>query len=145
VLETFFSTLAVQTDSTQFRWSKALPQTQIGTPQNGELLQRITQIDLVVAKSIGPQVLIVAGERGAVLRENETDAKSSDELGVCKVLNDVANRPFARRLRRRVDVWVQRADECGDGDRRVSKNDDRVLIAQPIEQRAHVTSGLCGC
>ena len=99
----------------------------------------------MIAKSIRPQVLVVTGERRPVLRQNQADAESPYELGIRKVLHDIANRPFAGRFWRCDDLWVQVAKEGCDRGRRTAKNDDRVLIAQQTEQRADVPSSFGGC
>jgi hypothetical protein len=63
-------------------------------------------------KALGPQVLVVAGQRRAILREHEADAVAPHEIGVGQVLDDLADRPLARRLRLRKPGIRQAGDRA---------------------------------
>ncbi len=71
-----FAALGVDTDALQVFWRRALDQFEIVATQHAERLQRIGGIGFGVMQPIGPEVLVVAGDRRSILREGQPHAPS---------------------------------------------------------------------
>jgi hypothetical protein len=67
VLEGLLPSLGVTADSLEIRGTQIFPETQIRPPKHGELLQRLSNVRLRVTESIRPEVLIVPGDRRAIV------------------------------------------------------------------------------
>src|SRR5688572_21118382 len=70
LFQAFFAALDMQADTCEVGRGGALQQSQVGTTQHPEYLERLGWIGVFVMQSIGPEVLIVAGNLRAILRED---------------------------------------------------------------------------
>ena len=87
----FFTTLRVHTHAFEIVRRCARQQPQIPAAQHFELFQRLANARVGVPESLGPQVLIVAGQRRAILREHHSQPPAPYEFRVCEVLQHVAH------------------------------------------------------
>ena len=91
MLQALFSALDMHTDAFQLVWRGAHQQAQVRAAQHPELLERQIRIRLVVAKALGPQILVVSRQRRSVVRQNLADAPARCDLGVGQVLQNLCD------------------------------------------------------
>src|SRR5918994_4958294 len=138
MLEALLATLRVHTHPPQVGRSRALEEPQVPLPQHDENRERLTWIALVIMQAIRPQVLIVAGQRRPIVREDEARPPRPDQLGIGEVVEDLPDRPFARTFRlaqvpRRQSV--ARVPQCP---RRLAQHRDGIAIAEERKDGGYV-------
>jgi hypothetical protein len=94
MLDVFGATLGVNPYALEVFVRRARQQSQICPAKHAEILQRLIGVSFVVTKPLGPQVLVIAGQSGAVMRQHHAKSITPDEFRVGQVLQDVPDRPF---------------------------------------------------
>jgi len=82
MLDALLATLCVNANTLEVFVLRARQQSQIRPAKHAEILQRSIGIGFVVTKPLGPQVLVVAGQLRAVMRQHHPKPITPDELGI---------------------------------------------------------------
>lgn len=115
VLDALRATLRMHADAPEIIAGSAFQQPQVRPPQHLEISQRLPGIDDIVPKSLGPQILVIPGERRPVVRQNHSEPEAPDKLGIGEMLKHVADRPLRRRLGLRQLTRRQSLDGAFEG------------------------------
>ena len=78
---------------------RALEQREIGAAHDREEIQGLSRICIRIVQPGRPRILVVAGERRAILCERQAQPPGPDELGISEVLQHLDHRPLAVCLR----------------------------------------------
>jgi hypothetical protein len=139
VLEALLAPFAVEPNSLQIRWAQTLPKTQVGPTERDELLQGVLNLDIAVPEATGPEILIVARERGPIVREHHAEPEAAYEFRVREVLNDLANRPLAWRFWHGRDVRRHGVEELLKCRGSLAEDRDRLLLTEQLKKRGDVS------
>ena len=140
----FFTTLGVHTHALQIFRRRVGEQPEIRSAEHREAIQGLVDRQFVVVQALGPQVLVVAGQRRAILREHEADAVAPHEIGVGQMLDDLAHRPLARRLRLRKPGVRHACNRAPNRVRRAFQHIDGVARPEQLQNRRRVFPRLLG-
>jgi hypothetical protein len=144
MLQALLSALDMHTDAFQLVWRGAHEQPQVRAAQHPELLERQIRIRLVVAKPLGPQVLVVTRQRRSVVRQNLTDAPARCNLGVGQVLQDLSDRPLAWPFCLAKLRCGKSVDRAREENRCLAKDRERVAVTEQIEYCSNVCGRMLG-
>ena len=144
VFEALLPALAVDADAGEIGRRKTPPDAQVGPADRLELLESVSEVDIRIMQSPRPEILVVAGQRRPVVRQNHAQPETADELGVSKVLDHVANRPLAGRLGPPGDFGRHRLEKPLEHGGGLLQHRDRVLVAEQAEKGRHVRRDLFG-
>ena len=140
-----FAALGMHADTLQILGRGALDQPQVVAPQHAQRLERLAGIRVGVVQPLGPQILVVAGDRRPILREDQPHPPSPHHVGIGQVPQHLRDRPLAGRLRRAQLFGRQRRHGPGRRGRRFAEDVHRLAAAdQPEHGRrvlAPVSSG----
>ena len=120
----------------------ALEKAQVAAPQDAKCIERLDRIGVEIVQAIGPEILVVAGDRRPVLRQDQSHPPGPDDVRVGKMLEHRGDRPFSGPL------WPLHLSrrQAGDGslERRWRRAQDvrRVAIADQAQHRVDVGRGL---
>jgi hypothetical protein len=98
VPDTLLTALRMHPDPLEVPRRSSTQKPEIRVAQDRKLLEHSGSVRIVVTKSLGPRVLIVASQRRPIVGQNHAKAIAPDKLGVREMLHDMPHRPFARRL-----------------------------------------------
>ena len=70
VLDAFLPALGVDADAVQVLRRRALEEPEVPSAKDAKRFQRLGWVGLSVVKVVGPLILVVAGDRRAILRED---------------------------------------------------------------------------
>src|SRR5262245_42160429 len=95
MLDAFGAALGVNPDALEVFIRRARQQSQIRPAKRAEILQRLIGVSFAIAMPLGPQVLVIAGQRGAVMRQGHAEPITPDERRIGQMLQDMPDRPLS--------------------------------------------------
>ena len=98
VTQALFAALGVHAGPAKIFGRRALEELQIRPPEHPERLERLGRIGVGIVQSLRPEILIVAGDRRPVLRQDQSHPPGPDDVGVGEVLEHRRDGPLAGAL-----------------------------------------------
>lgn len=144
VPDAFLAAFTMKTDAVQLRIGERAEPGEMEGAEHGEGIEQGVERLLGVAKACGPGVLVVAGNGGSLVGDDQPHPVAVDNLGVHKVRGDVMDGPFTLSLGRRVRGLVQVGDGGTQGFRCLGQDGKRVAVAEKVEERSDVGAGRLG-
>ncbi len=96
--EAFLTPIAVNANALKCYRIQSVKQLEVQLAQNFELLERPLGVPVLIPEPLGPQILIVPPELGPRLSNYQPNTVSPHQIRICKMLDDLKGRPFARAL-----------------------------------------------
>ena len=96
-----FSPLGVNGNPLQVVVGCTLQQNEIGSSHHSELFQSLFGVSFFIVQSQRPQILVVSHQWWTILCQCHAQAKTPDDLGIRKMLNNVPHGPLSGGLRLR--------------------------------------------
>jgi hypothetical protein len=142
VRDAFVSAFCVNADALEVVRRRTSDQVQIRSPKHTELFERHFDWCLIVMEAFCPPILIVAGERRAVLCKNQAHAVSPHQVGIREVSDHVPNRPLAGRLRLGEFTLREIDDSVSHGVWGATEHVHRIIRSEKLQYGSRVLTGL---
>jgi hypothetical protein len=144
LLDGLFPALGVNGNPLQVVVRCSLQQSEIGSSQQAELFQSLFGVGVFIVEPYRPQILVVSHQLRTILCQCHAQAKAPDELGIRKMLKNVAHGPLSVGLRL-LDLLsrqsMERSAQCLSG---LFEHIQGISVADETQDRSNVFGCLSG-
>ena len=144
IFDALLAPLGMDADALQVGRRCAIDQLQVGAAKQREYRHRLVRIGVRIVQPIGPQILVITDDLGAILRENHPQSPAPHEVRISQVLKHVNDGPLARLLRPSQLIRRETTDRMPDRRRRLVQHGQRIIVAEKIEYRTGIPGPFLG-